>query len=107
MSQASIQDSLRYSNCCLKSVLVLGHVNSFQADDCSFLAISRKSDAALDCEQLFGTFKISGVGTFAIENTGDCGFNDIIQVEDNVGHPTYDESILTTDETQLPIEVLS
>ena len=79
----------------------------FQADDCSFLAVSKKSDAASDCDQLFGTFKISGVGTFAIENTGDCGFNEIIQVQDNVGHPTYDESILTTDETQLPIEVLS
>ena len=78
-----------------------------QADDCSFLAVTRKSDAAPDCDQLFGTVKINGVGIFAIENTGECGAFEFVPVEDNVGHPTYDESILTTDETQLPIEVLS
>ena len=68
--------------------------------------ITRKSEAVPDCERIHGTFKISGVGSFAIENTGECGVSVVIQkIEDNVGHPTYDESILTTDDTQLPVEV--
>ena len=68
--------------------------------------ITRKSDAAPDCERIHGTFKISGVGSFAIENTGECGVSVVIQkIEDNGGHPTYDESILPTDDTQLPVEV--
>ena len=68
--------------------------------------ITKKPDADPDCEQLYGTFKIAGEGTFSIENTGECGVSVVIQkIEDNVGHPTYDESILTTDDTQLPVEV--
>ena len=76
-----------------------------QADDCSFLAVTRKSDAVPDCDQLFGTVKISGVGEFAIESTGECGAFEFTAVEDNAAHPTYDESNSTTDETQLPIQV--
>ena len=81
--------------------------NQFQADDCSFLAITKKSDTASDCDQLFGTVKITGVGIFTIENTGDCGAFEFIPVMDTVGHPSYDESVPTTDENQLPIEVWS
>ena len=70
--------------------------------------VTKKSDADPDCEQLHGTFKISGKGTFAIENTGECGVNVLVQItDDNAGHPTYDESEEVTDETELPIEVLS
>ena len=76
-----------------------------QADDCSFLAVTRKSDAAPDCDQLFGTVKINGVGIFAIENTGKCGAFEFVPVEDNVGHPTYDEIASIRDETQLSIQV--
>ena len=83
------------------------YINPFQADDCSFLAITKKSDTASDCDQLFGTVKITGVGIFTIENTGDCGAFEFIPVMDTVGHPSYDESIPTTDENQLPIEVWS
>ena len=81
----------------------------FQASDCSFLAVTRKSDANADpdCEQLYGTFKIAGKGTFTIENTGECGVNVVVQVtDDKAGHPPYDENVLETDESQLPIEVL-
>ena len=46
------------------------------------------------------------MGTFTIENTGECGVNVVVQIaDDNANHPTYDESVLKTDETQLPIEV--
>ena len=89
-------------------MLSLFYSNKFlplQADDCSFLAVTRKSDAAPDCDQLFGTVKISGVGEFAIESTGECGAFEFTPVEDNAGHPTYDESNSTTDDTQLPIQV--
>ena len=68
--------------------------------------VTRKSDADPDCEQLHGTFKISGKGTFAIENTGECGVNVVTQkIEDTADHPTYDESDVETDESQLSIEV--
>ena len=81
----------------------------FQADDCSFLTVtkttSKAKDATQECEQLFGTFKIGGVGTFAIENNGDCGINEVIRVQDNVGHPTYDESLGITEDSLLPREV--
>ena len=76
-----------------------------QADDCSFLAVTRKSDAAPDCDQLFGTVKINGVGIFTIENTGKCGAFEFVPVEDNVGHPTYDEIASITDETKLSMQV--
>ena len=59
----------------------------------------------MECEQLHGTFKIRGVGTFAIENTGDCNSNEVILVEDSVGHPTYDESMGVTEDNLLSIEV--
>ena len=85
--------------------------NFFQADDCSFLTVTRTSsieqDATQECEQLYGTFKISGVGTFAIENNGDCGINEVFQVKDNVGHPTYDENFELTDDSLLQIEVIN
>ena len=83
--------------------------NFFQADDCSFLTVtntaSKEQDATKECEQLYGTFKISGVGTFAIENGGECGINKVVQVQDNVGHPTYDESLKITEDSLLPREV--
>ena len=89
-------------------MLSLFYSNKFlplQADDCSFLAVTRKSDAAPDCDQLFGTVKINGVGIFTIENTGECGAFEFVPVEDNVGHPTYDESASVTDEAKLSIQV--
>ena len=64
-----------------------------------------EQDATQECEQLYGTFKISGVGTFSIENNGDCGINEVFQVQDNVGHPTYDERFEIIDDSLLPIEV--
>ena len=83
--------------------------NFFQADDCSFLTVTntagKEQDNTQECERLHGTFKISGVGTFAIENSGDCGINEVVRVQDNVGHPTYDESFEITDESLLQREV--
>ena len=69
--------------------------------------VTKKSDADPDCEQLHGTFKIRGKGTFTIENTGECGVNVVTQnIEDTADHPTYEESVLETDESLLPFEVL-
>ena len=79
----------------------------FQASDCSFAVVTKKADADTGCEKIHGTFKINGMGTFTIENTGECGVNVLVQItDDNAGHPTYDESEEVTDETELQIEVL-
>ena len=104
-----IQNSLRYLKFYWIPIWFRSYIIFFQADDCSFLTVTRTSsieqEATQDCEQLYGTFKISGVGTFAIENNGDCGINEVFQVQDNVGHPTYDESLELTDDSLLSIEV--
>ena len=83
----------------------MSSIKIFQAPDCSFLVITKKANADPNCEQLYGTFKIAGQGTFSVENTGECGVNVIIQkTDDNAGHPTYEERVI--DDTQLPIEVM-
>ena len=61
----------------------------------------------MKCDSIHGTFKITGIGSFAIENCGDCDCHLVIkQVEDNAVHPPYDEVGLITDDSQLPLEVL-
>ena len=78
----------------------------FQSNDFSYLAVvTRNSDQ--ECDIIHGTFKLTGIGTFAIENCGGCNCHLVIKkIEDNAFHPTYDESGLLTDDSQLPIEVL-
>ena len=77
----------------------------FQAEDLSFLAVVTNNPNG-DCDRIHGTFKITGVGTFAIENCGDCNCNVLIkQIDDNAFHPPYDDSNIITDDSQLPIEV--
>ena len=79
----------------------------FQATDFSYLVVIT-NNPDLECDSIHGTFKITGVGTFAIENCGDCNCHLVIKkIDDNALHPTYDESGLITDDSQLPIEVLS
>ena len=71
----------------------------------SFLAVVTNNPKG-DCDRIHGTFKITGVGTFAIENCGDCNCNVLIkQIDDNAFHPPYDDSNIITDDSQLPIEV--
>ena len=83
-------------------------MKSFQATDCSYLVVTRNSDSDPECERIHGTFKIRGLGSFAIENCGGCDCTVVIQkIEDSAFHSTYDESNPRTDETQLPIAVLN
>ena len=78
----------------------------FQATDLSYLTVVTNNPNG-DCDRIHGTFKITGVGTFAIENCGGCDCTLVIkQVDDNASHPPYDDSGLITDDSQLPAEVM-
>ena len=66
---------------------------------------SRNSD--LECESLHGTIKLTGKATYAIENCGGCNCTLLIKkLDDGSFHQPYDESDVTTDDTQLTNEVL-
>ena len=74
-----------------------------QAADFAFLVLTRND--RLGYESIHGTFKITGNGSYAIENCGE-GCHVVIEKNgDNARHPPYDESNLINDDTQLPIEV--
>lgn len=94
-------------------MFILNLINFFQATDFSYLVLTRNQiegrnarNSDLECDRLHGTIKLTGMATYAIENCGDCDCHLLIKkIEDGAFHLTYDESDLTTDDTQLPNEV--
>ena len=81
--------------------------NFFQAPDFSYLVVVN-NDQDGQCDRIHGTFKITGVGTYAIENCGECNCALVLkEIDDNAIHTQYDAEGIITNDSQLPIEVLS
>ena len=79
----------------------------FQASDFSYLVVVN-NDQDGQCDRIHGTFKITGIGTYAIENCGECNCALVLkEIDDNAIHRQYDAEGIITDDSQLPIEVLS